>query len=310
VAESTKAHRPAAFRHMLGRIWADARGLRPRPTIKALVRGYSENDILTYASAMSFQILFALIPLTLFTLGLLGFLDLEEVWRDDLVPELKPHVSGAMFTVIDDTVKEVLGKRQLFWCTFGAVITIWEISGATRAVMGVLNHIYGVRECRSFWRRMLVSCALAAAVTVLVLLAAATQRFGGTLTSEVFGDGIVVGVVGFAVRWGFTILLLLVAVWLLGRYAPATRRPVRWASFGAIVVVTAWVLMSLIFWWYVTSIADYNSIFGSLAVLIVTMEYLYLSAIVFLTGFLIDSLTRGSVEGAGHPGERVTPRER
>jgi len=63
------------------------------------------------------------------------------------------------------------------------------------------------------------------------------------------------------------------------------------------VSVAGWVVMSLIFSWYVTSVADYGSIFGSLATVIVAMEYLYLSAIVFLTGIQIDSLARSRLEG-------------
>ena len=58
-----------------------------------------------------------------------------------------------------------------------------------------------------------------------------------------------------------------------------------------------------------SSLADHGSIYGSLATVIVTMEYLYLSAVVFLTGIQIDALARRSVEGPGeHPGELVGTR--
>ena len=57
-----------------------------------------------------------------------------------------------------------------------------------------------------------------------------------------------------------------------------------------------------------SSIANYGSIYGSLATVIVTLEYLYLSVIVFLTGIQIDALARDSVEGSGgHAGELVSP---
>jgi len=70
------------------------------------------------------------------------------------------------------------------------------------------------------------------------------------------------------------------------------------AAVGVLPSVGGWVVMSLIFSWYVTSVADYGSIFGSLATVIVAMEYLYLSSIVFLTGIQVDSLARSRVEGA------------
>ena len=53
-----------------GRADLDSRRLRPRRTVEALARGYVENDIiLTNASAISFQVFFALIPLGLSALG-------------------------------------------------------------------------------------------------------------------------------------------------------------------------------------------------------------------------------------------------
>jgi membrane protein len=292
---------PAKLLRMAGGIWTATRGLRPRRTVEALAGGYRENDLLTYASAISFRVAFALIPLGLFALGVLGFLHLDEVWRQDIAPELRPNVSRAAFSVIEDTVNEVLGQRQLFWITLGAAIAIWQISGAMRAIMRVFNAIYDVDEGRSLWRRLLVSCLLATVVGALILVAVVVARFGGAAVHAALGGSAIVSVLAFALRWGVAIALLLLSVAILGRFAPATRRPVRWGSFGALLVVGGWVGMSLIFAWYVSSIADYGSIYGSLATVIVTMEYLYLSTIVFLTGIQIDALARDSVEGASAP---------
>jgi len=147
-------------------------------------------------------------------------------------------------------------------------------------------------------RRFTLSCALAAAVGVLLLLAAVVARFGGAAAEAVLGDGALATTADLALRWGLVFALLLLAVGLLAHFAPAKRRPARWVSFGALLSVGGWVVMSLIFSWYVTSVADYGSIFGSLATVIVAMEYLYLSSIVFLTGIQVDSLARSSVEGA------------
>lgn len=175
---------------------------------------------------------------------------------------------------------------------------------------GFVRPRYGVREPRTFWRRILVSSALATAVGVLVLVAVVVTRFGDAAVESALGDSTVVGVAGFVARWGVTIALLLAIVGILGRFAPATRRPVRWGGFAALLVVVGWLVMSLIFAWYVEDVADYASIFGSLATVIVTMEYLYLSTIVFLTGIQLDALIRGQVEGPGEPaGEALDRRE-
>ena len=72
----------------------------------------------------------------------------------DIAPELRSDVSSAVFTVANQTALKVLGSKQLFWTTVGGALTIWEISGAVRAVMGALNRVYGADSERPFWSRL------------------------------------------------------------------------------------------------------------------------------------------------------------
>src|ERR687894_3173805 len=120
---------------MLGRLIREARALDPREAWDEIVRGFKENDLLTYASAIAFRVFFALVPLLLFGLGLLGGLGLSEVWSSDVAPKLRESASPAAFEVIDSTVQKVLASKQLFWVTAGALIAIWEVSAAMRATM-------------------------------------------------------------------------------------------------------------------------------------------------------------------------------
>jgi len=284
----------AGTREVFKRVRAEARHFDLRTLVRTLLQKYRENDLLTYASAISFQVFFALIPLLLFALGLIGFLSLSEVWAKDIAPEIKPHVSGSMFQVIDDTVNQILRSKALFWVSFGAVIAVWEISGAVRAVMQVFNRIYEVDEKRPFWRRMRISFGLAAINGLCFITAAALVRFG-PLAIGALGGGVVIDVVSVAVPWAVALSLLIVVVGVMVRFAPDCRRPLHWVSFGALVVVTGWALMSIGFWVYATQIADYGSIFASLATIIVTMTYLYVSAIVFLTGVQLDALVQDGI---------------
>ena len=70
-------------------------------------------------------------------------------------------------------------------------------------------------------------------------------------------------------------------------------------GFGSIVVVTAWVGTSLVFGLYLTSIADYGSIFGALATVVVALTYLYLASSAVLVGAQVDALVRERVRNGG-----------
>ncbi len=270
------------------------------PTIKEVHSGIEDHEILNSASAISFQVVTAIVPLLLVLLALLGFLDLERVW-DDVARELRPQVSGAAFTVVDDTVRNVLENRQWFWLTAGAAFALWRLSAAMRAVMGALDRIYHAERDRPLLERLRVSIGLAVAVALLLLLALAVVHLGPVL---VRADGAVLGVLSVVVRWGVAALLLLLAVGLTIHYAPATPQPLGWVSFGSVTAVVAWLVGSLLFVLYITEVASYGSLFGSLATIFVLLTYLYSSAVALLVGVEIDTQVRRRVEGTPH-GDRA-----
>jgi membrane protein len=278
---------------------ADARALSPRAAAREILRGFKENDLLTYASAISFQVFFALVPLMLVGLGLMSLFGLSDVWSRDVAPDVRDAVSAPVFQVIDDTVTKILGSRQLFWVTLGVAIAVWEVSGAMRATMQVLNRVYNVPEQRSFRRKLGESIALSTVVACLMLAAVAITKLGPLAARSWIGDGRAVATLSALASWGITIGLLFLVVRLVVRYAPDTHRPVRWINFGATIVILGWVAMSLVYGWYISSLADYASIFGSLSVVMVTLSYLYLSAIVFLTGVQLDSLIHQRIDSSG-----------
>jgi membrane protein len=265
-----------------------------RQRVRELVDAFEEHDLLTSASAISFQVFTAIVPFLLFAFGLLGFLHLNNVWANDVAPHIEPNVSKAAFTVINDTVTRVLTDKRVFWVTAGALLTVWQVSGAVRAVIGALNRVYRTGKERSWKRRMLVSTVLAIAVGACILCAIAAA----TLAPLLYGDvGPVANVLLFLVRWTVVAALLTLCVGLLVRYGPAVRQPVRWVSFGSLLVIGAWILASLAFGFYLRNIASYGSVFGNLATVVVLMGYIYLSVLVFLGGAQVDSMVRAEVHG-------------
>ena len=248
----------------------------PRALVREVIDGYARVDLLTYANAIAFQVLFALVPFVLFALGMAGFLGLEDLYDDDLRPELAKDTSANVFIVLDDTIRRVLSSGQTFWVTAGAVFTVWKLSGAMRAVMGAFERIYDdAEDRRGTVATYRVSIALSVAAASLLLGAVASTHF-------------LPGPLG----WPLAILLMSATVALIVHYAPAERPPWHFVSLGSAIVVVAWAGTSVVFGLYVTEIADYGSIFGNLATIVILFEYVYLAATAFLTGALLDSIVR------------------
>jgi membrane protein len=136
---------------------------RARELWRALLDGFKQHDLLTYSSAISFQIITAVVPFIMFVLALTGLLHLNSVWQNHVAPELRAHVSPAVFSVISSAVNKAFASRALLWATLGGGLALWQVSGAVRAVMGVFDRIYGASSERPFIRRYLISFALSIA---------------------------------------------------------------------------------------------------------------------------------------------------
>jgi membrane protein len=261
--------------------------------LRELIHSFNDRNLLTWASALSFQLVTAIVPFLLFGLALLGFLSLESVWAD-VAKQIEPHMSKPAFEVVESTAKKVLTTKQGFWMSFGFALAIWEMSGGIRAIMGGLAEIYEVDETRSWGERLRTSLLLAVAVSALVVLALAVVWLGPLL----YGDaGQPLGAVSFLARWLIAGALLALAVGLTVRFAPDADQPVAWVSAGTAIVVISWSAASILFGLYIRYVASYGSIFGNLASVVVLFGYIYLSSIVFFAGAQVDAIIRRRIEG-------------
>lgn len=265
-----------------------------RAFVDTWVECFSEHNLLTWASAIAFQALIALVPLTLLLLGVLGALGESTVWEKQISPGLKDHLPKPTFDAINYAAERILTHASAGLLAFGAVLTVWELSGSVRAIIGALNQIYDTkRDPRSTWRRLGTSVAIAIVIgccfigAILVLTLAG--HTGGTLEA-LLGLG----------RWLVALALLALAVNVLVRFAPAAPRSERWVSAGSAFVVLSWAVMSEIFRLYVTSVASFRSPWGTFVTVLVLTTYINLSAIVFLVGVQGDELIRKDAT----PGER------
>jgi len=113
----------------------------------------------------------------------------------------------------------------------------------------------------------------------------------------------------FLVRWALAVGFLAFAVGLLVHVAPATTQPLPWVSLGTTIVTVAWVIVSVGFYYYLTALASYESVFGSLASVIVGFGYLYASTTTFLFGAQLDAIIRAQATGT-LSGAEVNPSQR
>jgi membrane protein len=270
----------------VGGLAGDARRLLPE-----IVEAFRRNGLINFAASISFLLVLAMVPFLLFLLALLGFLELEEVWRKDVAPEIRGTLSDAAFRLLDDTATRVLTEKQVWWLTAGFALALWEVSAATRVTMTALDRIYGFHRRRGFFEIFPRSVGLGLTMGVAVIGAVAIVRFVPLATGDIGGVAAVLSVLG---RWLLAGALLGAGVALMVRYGSATRQTLPWVTVGTVLVMGAWIAMSILFGVYVTYLANYGSVFGNLTTFFVLLLYVYASSIAFLAGVQADACLRES----------------
>jgi membrane protein len=264
---------------------------RLREIARLVAVEFGDHHLWTYASAIAFRALVALVPLILLGLGLLHALGLEDVWSDTVGPAIQAHVTQPVYRGIDYSVDKIFSSSATGLVAFASALLLWDMTWAMRTMMEALNEIHDVEEPRPWRRRYLVSLALAAAVIVCivgaVLIVALGPRPEGAL-HVILGIG----------RWPAAVVLLGLAVGLIVRYGPAERPQARWASAGSALVVGSWIVASIGFRWWVSSVADFKTAIGSLTFFLVLSAYVFTSAAIFLIGVQLDEILRKDVRGA------------
>ena len=262
---------------------------RAKRAAERVAEEFQKYDLLTYSSAIAFQVLYAVVPLLLLALAGLGLAGQRGIYTNHIAHALKRDLSPQAYEIANRTALRVLGSGRLWWATVGLLVTVWGVSGSLRAMMRALNGAYGARETRSLGRRVLASIG-GAVVVIACVFAAAVVVLGGRLVDA---HGVLAAVL-FLARWLVALALLLLAIAAVIRLVPAKKRPVQWISIGSAVTALSWLLTSGAFAAYVSA-ASYTSFYGALATVVLLLLYLHLASIAFLFGVVVDSLLREEV---------------
>jgi membrane protein len=163
------------------------------------------------------------------------------------------------------------------------LLSVWSANAGMKALFDGLNITFDEQEKRDYVRRSFITYAATLAALVFVSLVVSVL-----IAAPVFFHDM--GLRRFGVWWGpvrwMTVFLIAATTFsLLYRYGPSRRHAQwRWVAFGGVGAAMVWLSASLAFSWYVNSVANFGVTYGSLGAMIAYMLWIWVSAMVVLTG--------------------------
>ncbi len=255
-----------------------------------------EEDITTNAAQVAFYFIFALFPLLLFLLNVIGLVlgtaaDLQE----ELFVFLQGIVPASALTLIRDTLTEVTESGSGGKLTFGAVIALWSASAGIDNIRIALNDIFDLEETRPWWKYKLTCVLLTLAIALLISFALGIVFYGPQFINVILspagfiiGSSLVINIFSFII----VAFVLVTAFALIYSFAPNhTPFTFQWITPGAITAIILWIIFSAGFRLYLEYFDSYAKTYGSLGAMIVLLLWLYLTALVILIGGVVNAVS-------------------
>lgn len=289
-------------------------GLNWRTLAKRVWIELYAGGLLTHAAALSFYFLFALFPLLIFLVTLLGFfVDRGSDLRASLFGYLRRVVPASAFALINTTLDEVSTSGGGARLSLGLLAALWFASLGIAALSESLNAMYGVRESRPWWRVRASAVSLTAVLVVLILAALVLIVYGGEIGGEVaeyFGRSTLFATFWTILQVPLAVIFVLLAFAMVYYFAPDLHdQKWYWITPGSLVGVALWLIVSAVLRIYLRYADSYSVTYGSLGGVIILMLWFYVTGVAILLGGKMNAeiesaAARAGVPEAKHHGEK------
>ena len=255
------------------------------------IKEFIEDDMASYAAALSFWVFFSLFPFILLLVALLSFLGIPGFF-DWLVEQAQTVMPEQAMGQVEETVGQIRAGASGGLLSFVVIVALWPASAAVRMAMHALNVAYDVEEVRAAWKRFSISIVYTILLAAMVIVAVGLMLVGPRVMewlAEQAGLGPLFVMFWAWLRFPVAILLLMVFVALVYYMFPNINQPFRFITPGAILAVIVWLAASFGFSFYVSNYVNLNAIYGGLGAIIVLLLYIFISAAVLLFGAEVNA---------------------
>ncbi len=270
-----------------------------------------EEDILSTAAQVAFYFSFALFPLLLFLISLLGIiLGSADDLRGELFFYLRQIMPSSAFDLVQTTIREVTENSSGGKLTIGILIAFWSASAGVDSLRIALNSVYSLNEQRSWIKTKLVALFSTLVLTLLIMIAVGIVFYGWKFLSLIL-DTVNLPIsspfILIILQWITVLVVLTIIYGLIYNFLP-NHKPFKWVWItpGTITGIVLWLALSYLFRLYLSYFNSYDKTYGSLGAVIILMLWLLLTALVILIGGIINATLQEMTdpETAAEAGEK------
>lgn len=211
------------------------------------------------------------------------------------ISALGKALPGEARRLITDQVTALASRRRTlgFSAVLAIVIALFAASGGMSNLITAVNLAYDEEEKRNAIKKRLLALGLTIGAIIFMVIMLGLVAVLPPLLEKFLGGG--------ALRWvlqilGYLVLFAIVAAALAVLYRLAPDRDaakMSWVSVGALVATTIWLLASIGFSIYTSTLGNYAKTYGVFAGVVILLFWLWLTSYAILLGAEINAEAEG-----------------
>ena len=211
------------------------------------------------------------------------------------ISSLGKALPGEARQLITDQVTALASQRTTlgFSAVLAIFIALFSASGGMSNLITAVNVAYDEEEKRNFLKKRLLALGLTLGAIIFMVIMLGLVAVLPPLLENFLGDGLL--------RWvlqilGYLVLFVIVAAALAVLYRLAPDRDaarMSWVSVGALVATTIWLVASIGFSIYTSTLGNYAKTYGVFAGVVILLFWLWLTSYAILLGAEINAEAEG-----------------
>ncbi|WP_406256224.1 YihY/virulence factor BrkB family protein [Streptomyces nigra] len=278
-AEPQPAPLPPPLANRVPRAWA--------PALRRTPASMWRDDISDYAAALTYYAILALLPALMVTVVAFSLIGPDTA--EDFIGHVTDYAPGQAGGQLHDALARTLRSGSAAWTLLvaGAVSALWSASSYLAVFRRALHRMHGVDDHRSPWRTAPRILLTVLALLGLLLLSSLVLMLSGPVAEaagRALGLDVMAAWAWTLLRWPLLLCLVALLVVTVFRTGPVQARARHLSLPGGALAATLWLAVSALFALYTSALSTYSRLYGSLAGVVVSLIWLWLSNLALLAG--------------------------
>jgi membrane protein len=260
-----------------------------------------DDDVATTAQALAYSLFLASPAAMLVVLGVFS-LAADASTVESLIERVRPVIPEEAATLLRDSLRRSTESTSsgVLMTVAGFALAIWTTSSAAATLMKGVTVAFDAEDSRGFARKRLLSFAIVAALVVAAALVVGLLVLGPHLerwVGDAVGAPTLTAWLWWTLQWPVLITGLLFAFAAVLYLGPDVEQE-NWRLVvpGAVTALVVWLAASAGLALYSAYFGSYDKTWGTLAAVVVTLVWLWLTSAALLLGAEVNAEARRVAE--------------